>query len=278
MFGRNPTFPQITATPPSRNILEPIFQPQKRVPSDPFRKGRSSGQAPIGAFEKGLWSVQNASLNNIFPPLFLNSIFKSIDNEKHHLKEEILDRTEAIIKSNSKFAIDEAARAHLRVCSLVLASYEVINKKNLITENELIESIKDSMMVMNVKKTVHSLFKVPLRAKNPLTVYSEAFGTLSRLRGKTFDIDFEEDGVSFLTMNVNKCLFHSFFTQNGASHLTHLFCQIESDLLSGIDPSTDNVSFELPAKLATGQKRCKFKFKRMEVISDRDLKACLDCI
>jgi hypothetical protein len=74
-----------------------------------------------------------------------------------------------------------------------------------------------------------------------------------------------KDTASEYVLKVHKCFYHSFFTANGASELTKLFCGLDAvwgDLL--LPEERYGIRFTRPEVLSAGDAACHFEFLKLK--------------
>lgn len=78
--------------------------------------------------------------------------------------------------------------------------------------------------------------------------------------------EFEEAKGYQITMKVNRCFFHSFFTKHDTPFLTRIFCDWDGKWNRVINPQEHGIAFHRPEVLSAGDPSCRFEFARVEKI------------
>lgn len=73
-------------------------------------------------------------------------------------------------------------------------------------------------------------------------------------------VEFEqEEGPEHVDLIVRRCAIHHFFMQQGAGHLTRVFCGADRIWMDGIDEVARGIRSERPTTLSTGGDCCRFR-------------------
>jgi hypothetical protein len=172
--------------------------------------------------------------------------------------------TPAIYEANAGMLEDEMSQAHLRMTSLVPASYRA-----------LLSRMAPPERILDILKIA---FKEPFSAEmkpgfrqwldtTPDPLKGMADGAKARATwqyGKTFEFEHEGEGDGdYFASNVKRCFYHSFFVANGAPELTPVFCEWDSIWTEEIVPARHGIRFDRPTTLGYGGDMCRFQFRKV---------------
>jgi hypothetical protein len=157
--------------------------------------------------------------------------------------------------------VDDAARHHLRLTTLVLASHRTLTGH--LPEAavlDLLDAAFNEPLAGAVREgTARALDSSvdPYLAMVELTRSREEqfFG-----RGFTFDRPRDDDAAYF--SDVRRCLYHDYLGAHGARELTPIFCRFDASWIGAIDPARHGFSFERATTLGHGGALCPFHFRR----------------
>jgi len=183
--------------------------------------------------------------------------------QKDGICQEIEQLAGQLAEENKLMIIDRAARTHLGMTTLVLASYRI-----------LLPYIKDSESVINILEDVFVGIGQPwikLYTRFILRFSSDPFRKMievSKKRviknyGKTFIFEYSGDGQNYFVITTKKCFYHDFFTANEIPELTRVFCSGDKNWFEEIKPEKHGFQFERPTTLGYGGSECPFKFIRV---------------
>jgi hypothetical protein len=158
--------------------------------------------------------------------------------------------------------VDEAAVHHLRLTTLVLASYRTLT---------------GHLPAAGVRELLDAAFNEPLRdavregTAQALDASADPFQAMVELtrsrelqffgRGFTFDRPRDDDTAYF--SDVRRCLYHDYLSDHGAPELTTIFCEFDASWIGAIDPARHGLSFERATTLGRGGALCPFHFRRV---------------
>jgi hypothetical protein len=159
---------------------------------------------------------------------------------------------------------DPGRKGHMIVnmCSLVLASYRVINAR-----------ADDGALAFHaVQHTMEATFRTPVRLllRLYMKLWRDPVGKISRLnfakRGRkaygksmVFDQEHTGDGVDML---VHRCSFHQFFVDHAVPGLTLAVCNWDRNWMDLLNDSDRPIRTERPTTISTGGDCCRFRFIR----------------
>eukprot|EP01117_Protostelium_nocturnum_P019084 TRINITY_DN8168_c0_g1_i1.p1 TRINITY_DN8168_c0_g1~~TRINITY_DN8168_c0_g1_i1.p1 ORF type:complete len:373 (+),score=95.11 TRINITY_DN8168_c0_g1_i1:3-1121(+) len=233
---------------------------------------------PLSVSEKGFMIIQNEIIERGFPAMMMRNlknadktVFPFLEDvDFNALDERVKQKVEELMSNekNLKLAVDNSAKVHIRVASLVLAIYRSLEEMAGANRENLMELLQ-ICVCENIQEWVKTALTIPLVvSSNPIPTLKSALERETRMRGNGFDIIFQLESTynGFLNVTVNRCLYHNFFVENGANHLTRIFCIAEKKMLDGM--GTTN---KVPRRLARGDKDCLFKIDYMEPDDETDI-------
>jgi hypothetical protein len=214
------------------------------------------------ALMKQTWSERS------FRKQYLNILRQHIPELSSNQKNEICRETkwlaDKLTRENEAMIVDRAARTHLGMTALVLASYRVI-----------LPHFKDSESVISaLEGTFTGVGKrwIKLYTRLMLGFSRDPFSTMigvSKKRienkyGKTFVFEYSGDGRNNFVITTKKCFYHDFFVANDIPELTRVFCSGDNNWFDEIKPEKHGFKFERPLTLGYGGSECPFIFTRTE--------------
>jgi hypothetical protein len=188
----------------------------------------------------------------------------AVPGEEAELCQAIEALVPAIFEANAAMIEDEPSEFHLRMTSLVLASYRVLLPR--LSPPERILEILQYALKEPYRAEMKSGFRQWLDTA-PNLLKGMAEGARAKATwgyGKTFTFEYEGDGEGdFFASNVTRCFYHSFFVANGAPELTPVFCEWDSIWAEEIDPTQHGLRFDRPTTLGYGGGMCRFQFRKV---------------
>ena len=160
--------------------------------------------------------------------------------------------------------IDRAARTHLGMTALVLASYRVL--LTYIKDSEsVINDLEDTFTAVG-QRWIKLYIRLILRcSRDPfLTMIEASKKRVENNYGKAFIFEYSGDGQNYFLITTKKCFYYDFFVANGIPELTHVFCSGDKNWFEEIRPEKHGFQFERPTTLGYGGSECPFKFTRIE--------------
>ena len=198
---------------------------------------------------------------------YLDILQKHLTELSFNQRDEICQQIESLAYTlaldNKAMIVDIAARTHLRMTTLVLASYRV-----------LLPYIKDDESIINIlEDTFKSVGQrwIKLYTRLMLQFSRDPFHTMieaSKKRiennyGKTFKFEYSGDGQNYFVITTKKCFYYDFFVSNDIPELTRVFCSGDKNWFEEIRPEKHGFQFERPTTLGYGGSECPFQFKRV---------------
>ena len=174
---------------------------------------------------------------------------------------EIERETERKIAEYSQLAVDEEVRPHLRLTSLVLASYEALLARGMPAE-QAVDLIVDAFRGVG-QATVGLYSQVFLAfSGDPYSAITRAVKerSLEQYAG-VWDFRLEDTPDAF-AITITKCFYHDFFEAAETRQLTRVFCAWDSSWIEEIGPRRYGVSFSRPTTMGLGGEECPFIFER----------------
>ena len=199
---------------------------------------------------------------------YLNILRHSMPELSRYQKKEICRETERLADKltveNEAMIVDRAARTHLGMTALVLASYQVI-----------LPHFKDGESVVNTlegtftgvgKRWIKLYTRLILRfSRDPfITMIEVSKKRVENNYGKTFVFEYSGDGRNDFIITTKKCFYHDFFVVNDIPELTRVFCSADRNWFDEIRPEKHGFKFERPFTLGYGGSECPFKFTRTD--------------
>jgi hypothetical protein len=203
-----------------------------------------------------------------FHKQYVNTLRKSLATlslgQKEGVYQELERQAAQLAEENKSMIVDRAAKTHLGMTTLVLASYRV-----------LLPYIKDSESVINILEDVFAGVGQPwikLYTRFILRFSRDPFRTMiekskKRIKnnyGKTFTFEYSGDEQNCFIITTIKCFYHDFFVSNDTPELTRVFCFGDRNWFEEIKPDKHGFHFERPTTLGYGGSECPFKFIRVK--------------
>jgi len=216
---------------------------------------------PKQNIEKGLVA---GFRKNYFSALY-QQLKKMIPKEAEDTIDEIKKRDQSIIQANQSWIVDPASEYHLLFTTVVLATYQVLLMK-IKNRDTVLGIVRYSFLEAQQSKAAKAQF-IKMVEKDPdpyamlvkVSKYKE-----EKQYGKSFVFERERDDESNYFLNVKKCFYHDFFSANGASELTPVFCDWDNVWGDELKDGRFGVKFERPETIGYGGSVCRFQFTRTE--------------
>eukprot|EP00188_Purpureofilum_apyrenoidigerum_P004718 Plantae.Rhodophyta-Purpureofilum_apyrenoidigerum.ctg5538.p1 GENE.Plantae.Rhodophyta-Purpureofilum_apyrenoidigerum.ctg5538~~Plantae.Rhodophyta-Purpureofilum_apyrenoidigerum.ctg5538.p1 ORF type:complete len:387 (+),score=83.24 Plantae.Rhodophyta-Purpureofilum_apyrenoidigerum.ctg5538:148-1308(+) len=211
-----------------------------------------------------LW---NKSMFRISRHVFLRILPMAQEPEtsEHKVRQEIANQIEMRSKwrftNNLEMAKDDAGTRHLHMACIVMAAYEVLREKYgedrsvkmlgrvLNDQQARVASTWMGKFLMWIAKVLQGSEEKRQRA---------VYESIAKDFGSAFDPQLTETPEQ-LKLVLPKCLYHRFFTKEGAPQLTKLFCEMDINNFSGF---SGQQSVVLEQTIADGAKTCVFTYDR----------------
>jgi hypothetical protein len=157
---------------------------------------------------------------------------------------------------------DIQAGVIVAMCSVVLASYREMLAD--VKDVDLAEKLAGDAMFTTARSAYMLMTRIELKLlRDPVSALSRvSLARISSLmygRSMEFDQEIARDRVSLI---VNRCAFHQFFTDNGEPHLTRLLCRYDRNWMDLVNASNRPVRIDRPSTISTGSPQCLFHFAR----------------
>jgi hypothetical protein len=186
--------------------------------------------------------------------------------QRDEICREVERLADKLAEENDAMIVDRAARTHLGMTTLVLASYRI-----------LLPYIKDSELVINILEDTFTgvgqrWIKLYTRlilwfSRDPFHTMIEVSKKMIRNNyGKTFTFEYSGDGKNYFVITTIKCFYYDFFVLNDTPELTRVFCNGDRNWFEEIKPHKHGFQFERPTTLGYGGSECPFKFTRVKSI------------
>lgn len=189
---------------------------------------------------------------------------------------EITTESNIIFSNNQALILDIVSKVHIKIASLIQASYFVLLKehnnkkifdKKPIDKEIIIEILKDALLTtfqrylatpmglaVNILRS--NLIKVlnilPIKLLNNI-IFGKGFAILITAK--------DADKHEFI---YNSCLYNQFFTKNSTPELTQIVCHSDRAWIDVINSSKYPIQFQRPSTLANGQDSCIFRFVKLQ--------------
>lgn len=174
---------------------------------------------------------------------------------------EIVDELAQLDAERACWAVDAQSAGHLKLTSLLLASYRVLMRK--------LPSEEATMLLQ--KAFVEPWRELTARVRAALDTADDPFLFLStaskekevRTYGPTFTFERERDDADAYLLNIRRCFYHDYFVAHDAAELTRIFCEWDRSWFDAIAPDRHKVRFDRPTTLGYGGDMCRFQFRRV---------------
>lgn len=187
-----------------------------------------------------------------------------------HYGSQIADEIEQTIQTtqtqleqhHASWVIDEASTFHLRLMSLLLASYRALS--DIMAEGEALLLLKDATIEPSRKAIRESTKRALDDASNPMAVLVDVSKQLeSDFFGQSFTFERYQDDQQAYILHVKRCFYHEFTVANKVPELMQILCESDWVWASAIEPAQHGFSFELPTTLGYGGDMCRFCFRQL---------------
>jgi len=192
-----------------------------------------------------------------------NHLTRLSSSQRNEVCHEIERLAVKLAEENEAMIVDKAARTHLGMTSLVLASYRVLLSH--VKESESVIRLLEDVFRGVGERWIKMYTRLILRfSRDPFRKMIE----VSKKRainsyGKTFTFEYSGDGQSYFIITTTKCFYHDFFIANDTPELTRVFCSGDKSWFEEISPEKHGFQFERPTTLGRGGSECPFQFKRV---------------
>ena len=193
-----------------------------------------------------------------------NQLTRLSRSQKNEICQEIEQLANKLANENDTMVVDRASRTHLRMTTLVLASYRI-----------LLPYIRNSESVINILENVFTgvgqrWIKLYIRlilwfSRDPFyKMIEESKKRIENNYGTTFTFEYSGDGENYFVITTKKCFYYDFFVANDIPELTRVFCSADKNWFEEIKPEKHGFKFERPTTLGYGGSECPFKFTRIK--------------
>lgn len=216
------------------------------------------------SFKLNYQSWVERSFRKQYLKILRNHLTKLSPSQKNEMCHEIERLAGELAEENEAMIVDKAARTHLGMTTLVLASYRVLLSH--VKESESVINLLDDAFTGVGQRWIKLYTRLMLRfSRDPFRKMIE----VSQKRainnyGETFTFEYSGDGRSYFVITTKKCFYHDFFVANDTPELTRVFCSGDKNWFEEINPDKHGFQFERPTTLGYGGAECPFQFKRVE--------------
>jgi hypothetical protein len=177
------------------------------------------------------------------------------------LKQTIQEKQVEIEKQYANWIDDEPSRFHLRLMSLLLASYRVL--QNVLPKDDTLALLKKAVIEPNRQVIQEGVRYALDYAPDPMSVLINASKEREEnFFGRTFTFEPVQDDDKAYLLHVKQCFYHRFSVENGAPELMQILCEWDWIWADAIEPQKHGFSFELPTTLGYGGDVCRFYLRR----------------
>ncbi len=156
---------------------------------------------------------------------------------------------------------DEPSQFHLRLMSLLLASYRALSE--LMPKEGALALVKAAMLEPSRQSIQKGVRYALDAATDPMRVLVEASKEReAQFFGRTFTFERPQDDDQAYILHVKRCFYHRFAVANRAPELMQILCEWDWIWAGAIDPAKHGFWFELPTTLGYGDDVCRFCFRR----------------
>lgn len=184
--------------------------------------------------------------------------------QKHEICREIEELADKLAKDNEIMIVDRAARTHLGMTTLVLASY-IILLPYIKDSESLINILEDTFRGVGqrwIKLYIHLMLKFSRDPFQKMIQMSKK--RVTNDYGKTFEFEYSGDVLNNFTITTKKCFYYDFFVSNNIPELTRVFCSADKNWYEEIKPDKHGFKFERPTTMGYGGSECPFTFTKVK--------------
>ena len=164
-------------------------------------------------------------------------------------------------RESGAWHIDDAARHHVRLTSLVIAGSRVLTGviPPLDVREVLTIALNEPLRPAILTGTAAALDHAP-DAFRAMVDFSKAREEHFFGAGFTFERPRDDDAAYHV--DVHRCLYHEHLAAHDAAELTPVFCAFDANWIDAIDSERHGFTFERRTTIGTGGQHCPFHFRR----------------
>ncbi len=177
------------------------------------------------------------------------------------LDQTIQEKQAEIERQYTNWIDDEPSRFHLRLMSLLLASYRIL--QNVLPKDEALALLKKALIEPNHQAIQEGVRYALDYAPDPMSVLINASKEREeKFFGRTFSFEPIQDDDQAYLLHVKQCFYHRFAVANGVPELMQILCEWDWIWAETIEPEKHGFWFEFPTTLGYGGDVCRFYFRR----------------
>lgn len=169
----------------------------------------------------------------------------------------LLAAGDALLNEQAHLIVDEAARSNLRLATLVLVVYRAL--QSTLAQQELIQAIQQAFCEPYRQEMLAGVQASLEQTADPLSLIAQVSRDKEQyVYGPSFTFQRLQDDQFAYLVNVKRCLWHTFFVQQGTPELTPVFCAFDLNWIEAVNPAQHGFRIERPTALGWGHDQCRF--------------------